>query len=132
MAQMTLIKCNNCGKHIESLGETEVVCRYCGKKTTAEEEKEETDYMRRARIFNLEDDIKKEKFVRNITFIMAGLTFAMGLFITLAINTSPVFMMIAVVLFLVLGGLGYWRHNNLDKLRSKKFDLAGGKLLSDY
>jgi len=132
MAQMTLIKCGNCGKQIESLGETEVVCRYCGSKTTAEEDKEETDFMRRAQIFNLEDEIKKEKFVRNITIIAAGLTFGIGLFIALAVNTSPAFMVIFVILFLGLGGLGYWRHSNLDKLKSKKFDLAGGKLLSGF
>jgi len=132
MAQTTLIKCTNCGKLIESLGEAEVNCRYCGSKTSAEEDKEETDFMRRAQIFNLEDDIKNEIFIRNISLILAFVTLLTGLFIVLAVNTTIVFMIVALVMFLAWGGFGYFHHLNLDKLKSKKFDLAGGKLLSDY
>ncbi|MDP7265639.1 MAG: hypothetical protein QGH39_08790 [Candidatus Thermoplasmatota archaeon] len=132
MAQTTLIKCSNCGKLIESLGEVEVICRFCGSKTSADEDKEETDFMRRAQIFNLEEDIKNEMFIRNISLLLASVTLVTGLFIVLAVNTSIVFMIVSLVMLLGWGGFGYFHHQNLDKLKSKKFDLAGGKLLSGY
>ncbi|MDP6156991.1 MAG: hypothetical protein QF682_12780 [Candidatus Thermoplasmatota archaeon] len=132
MAQTTLIKCSNCGKLIESLGEVEVICRFCGSKTSADEDKEETDFMRRAQIFNLEEDIKNEIFIRNISLLLASVTLVTGLFIVLAVNTSIVFMIVSLVMLLGWGGFGYFHHQNLDKLKSKKFDLAGGKLLSGY
>ena len=132
MAQMTMVKCTNCGKQIDSLGESELICRYCGKKTVVEDEKDDTDFMRRAQIFNLEDDIKNEMFGKKICFLLAGLTLAVGLFLTLAVNTNIFFMILSLVLLLVWFGFGYVHHSKLDKLKSKKFDLAGGKLLSDY
>jgi len=132
MAQMTMVKCTNCGKQIDSLGESELICRYCGKKTVVEDEKEATDFMRRAQKLNLEDDIKNEIFGKKIGFLLAGLTFAVGLFITLMVNTSIIFMILSLVLILAWLGFGIFHHRKLDELKSKKFDLAGGKLLSDY
>ena len=88
--------------------------------------------MRRAQIFNLEDDIKNEIFGKKIGFLLAGLTFAVGLFITLMVNTSIIFMILSLVLILAWLGFGIFHHRKLDELKSKKFDLAGGKLLSDY
>ena len=132
MAEMTLIKCTNCGKQIESLGETEVTCRYCGEKVVVKEDEEETDFMRRAQIFNLEDEIKSEKFQKKIGFILLGLTLGALLFLFFAVNTQPIFMVINAVLFLGCLGFSIVHHKKLDKLKSQKFDLAGGKLLGGY
>ncbi len=132
MAEMTLIKCTSCGKRIESLGESEVVCRYCGEKIVVEEEEQETDYMRRAQIFNLEDEIKNEVFQRKVGFLLSGVTLLSGLFLALAVNTSIIFMVISLVLFVGFLLFGAVHHRKLDKLKSQKFDLAGGKLLGGY
>lgn len=132
MSKMNLIKCSNCGKRIESYGENEVSCRYCGKKTVIEKDDSDTDVMRTAQILNLEDTIVKNLYIRNIAFVETTITLVLGLFLVLFVSKNIPIMIIFFVLFCVSSVFVFLVQKRLEKAKSMKRDLTGGGMISDY
>ncbi len=132
MRKTTLIKCNNCNKTIDSLGKNKVSCRYCGKVTAIDTDDSDSDVMRRAQIFNLDDIIKKESFMRNMALGESVLTLAVGLFLLLFVTTNIAIMVFVFVAFAACVTFALMKHTKLEKTKGMKSDLDGGKLLSEY
>lgn len=69
-----MIKCGNCGKMVQDTLQEEVVCQYCGKRTNREEAMATSEEeVRRRLIWDISDNIRKFKAMRNAGFAVGSL-----------------------------------------------------------
>ncbi len=69
-----MIKCSNCGRTLEDTFHEEIICTYCGKKTNREEALSTSEEeVRRRLIWDISDNIRKYKAIRNIGFAVGPL-----------------------------------------------------------
>jgi hypothetical protein len=123
-----MIKCGNCGRMLEDTFQEHIICRYCGKKTNREEALSNSEEeIRRRVIWDISDNIRKYKLMRNVGFGIGPVL----LFIAFLFLFSNVFTLYIQLIFVATLGLGcawlfvgYIASRNLEGGMGKMFDLS--------
>ena len=130
-----IIKCPECGAHLQDTKQEYIDCRHCGKRFQRGSAKEKEEELRRTMVLDLSDKVQKMKVI-----ISSGKMFGI-LFIILGIIMlfSEVFEFTEILITILFMGNGIaWfalagvYNSKLEKIQSKMFDLTGGRAVFEY
>jgi len=123
-----MIKCSNCGRALEDTFQEEIICSYCGKKTNREEAiSTSEEEVRRRLIWDISDNIRRYKAIRNTGFAMGPFLLIFA-FLLLFSDIFTLYYQIVFVVALATGCvwfvIGYTGGKRSEATVGKMYDIS--------
>lgn len=124
-----MIKCSNCHRMLQDTFHEEIICTYCGKRTNrAEAIATSEEEVRRKMIWDISDNIRKYKAMRNIgvaagpVLIVFGVLFLFSNIFTLMVQ---ILMGATIALGVVWLAIGISSNKKKEDTVNKMYDMSG-------
>jgi uncharacterized membrane protein YvbJ len=130
-----MIKCSNCGRALEDTFHEDIICTYCGKKTNREEALSTSEEeVRRRLIWDISDNIRRYKAIRNIGFSVGPLLIIFAI-IMLFSNIFTLNYQIVFILALATGSawilIGFTGSKRSEATVGKMYDISSDAAEAD-
>ena len=122
-----MIECPNCHRMIRDTGGPFIICRFCGHKIMrADIEKKNAEVEQKKMIVNLQGEVDKYKKLKNISFLVGGVSLLASFVILAAVSYKNIPLIAGTMgisaVWLAMGGM---YSKKFETQRSKLFDLVG-------
>lgn len=122
-----MVECPKCHRQILDNGGPFLICRFCGYKVTrAELDKQSEEETSQILLVNLQHDVNKLKFFKNIAIIVGSLCLLAPILLLALVTIKNIFLL-SITFIIALGWLiaAGVLIKKLDVKKSKLFDMVG-------